>query len=211
MRYDPDIHHRRSIRLRGYDYVVDGAYYVTICTHQRECLLGKVVDGEMVLSTAGEAVRSVWEGLQERFTNVVLDEFIIMPSHVHGIVFVISQQRSRDQGTIVDQGAMNGAPTGPGDQTGCVGARFIAPRFIAPHGAAPPPGAHGPPLGEIVRTFKAVSTRMLRRDLLPEFGWQRNYYEWVLRNDEELHRVRQYIVDNPLKWHLDTDNPVNLP
>lgn len=210
MRYDPDLHHRRSIRLRGYDYADDGVYYVTICTHQRECLLGQVVDGEMVLSSAGEAVRSVWAGLQERFSNVVLDEFIIMPSHIHGIVFVVSQQRDRDQGAIVNQGAMNCAPTGAGDQTG-VGARFIAPRFITPHGAAPPPGHQGPPLGEIVRAFKAVSTRLIRRDLMPEFGWQRNYYERVLRNDGELHRVRQYIVDNPLKWHLDADNPVNLP
>lgn len=166
--------------------------------------------GEVVLSPAGEAVRSAWAGLQERFSNVVLDDFIIMPNHVHGIVFIVSQQRDRNRGTV-DQGAMNCAPTEAVDKTGCVGARFIAPGFIAPHGAAPHPGDQGPPLGEIVRTFKAVSTRLIRRYHPGTPVWQRNYYERVVRNDAELDGVRWYIAENPLKWHLDADNPNNLP
>lgn len=191
MRFDPDVHHRQSIRLREYDYAAEGAYFVTICVHQRECLLGQVMDGVMVLNPAGEAVRVVWEGLPARFTKVALDAFVLMPNHFHGVIIIEGSRPA------TDRGAMNCAPTPP------VGARFIAPGF---------PGAsnHRLTLGEIVRTFKAASTRMIRRDLMPEFSWQRNYYERIIR-DDELDRVRRYIGENPLRWDLDAENPTNMP
>ena len=88
MRHPPDRHHRRSIRLKGHDYTQPGAYFVTICTRDRECLFGHVVNGEMRLNDAGRMVRSVWEGLPDRFSGMELDAFVVMPNHVHGIIVI---------------------------------------------------------------------------------------------------------------------------
>mgnify|MGYP002814623350 FL=1 len=88
MAYDPLRHHRRSIRLRGHDYSDPGEYYVTICTHNRECVLGEIKDGEMRLSNAGEIAETCWLEIPRHFPNVVLDEFVIMPDHMHGILIL---------------------------------------------------------------------------------------------------------------------------
>lgn len=86
MTYNPDKHHRRSIRLKGYNYSQAGAYFVTACVKDRECLFGDIVDGEMQLNDAGEMVKFVWNELPNRFSDIYLDEFIIMPNHIHGII-----------------------------------------------------------------------------------------------------------------------------
>jgi len=91
MKHDPEKHHRRSVRLNGYDYAQPGAYFATVCTHQRECLLGRIKASQVVLSDAGEIAQSVWDGLPDRFPSVGLDEYVIMPNHVHGIILVGAQ------------------------------------------------------------------------------------------------------------------------
>ena len=93
--YDPDIHHRRSLRLRGYNYSQPGAYSVTIVTQCRECLFGEVIDGRMILNDAGDLVKQAWENLPNRFPSVDLDAFIVMPNHLHGIIVVIEGDTSR--------------------------------------------------------------------------------------------------------------------
>jgi REP element-mobilizing transposase RayT len=200
---DPTRHHRRSIRLREYDYSQVGAYFVTICTRNWTCLLGDVVDGEMVTNHAGKAVQAIWEALPLHYPSVALDEFVIMPNHVHGVI-------------VLDH-----VPNRSG-----VGAQFIAPpsavgaQFIVPPGSqgainraptADDQGTSGRPtaLGEIVRGFKARSTRLLRRDRGCQSIWQRNYYEHVIRDDESLSRIRDYISQNPLHWAFDGENPVH--
>ncbi len=92
MPYDPDIHHRRSIRLKGYDYAQAGACFVTLCGQHRERLFGDILGGEMTLNEAGQMVQTVWEGLPGRFPVVVLDAFAIMPNHLHGVI-VITDRR----------------------------------------------------------------------------------------------------------------------
>jgi len=87
MKYNPQIHHRRSIRLKHYDYSEPGDYFVTICTKNRKCLLGNIVDGKMVLNKLGLIVKRCWHDLPNHYPNVILDEFIIMPNHIHGIIF----------------------------------------------------------------------------------------------------------------------------
>ena len=87
-KYNPAIHHRRSIRLKEYDYSQAGAYFVTICTHDRQCRFGNVLDGEMVLNELGAIAREQWICLPERFHNVVFDEFVVMPNHMHGIILI---------------------------------------------------------------------------------------------------------------------------
>lgn len=87
-KFNPDIHHRRSIRLRHYDYASEGAYFVTICAQNRECLYGEVFNGEMVLNDAGRVVESVWCALPDRFPSIELDAFVVMPNHFHGIIVI---------------------------------------------------------------------------------------------------------------------------
>jgi len=87
--YDPEKHRRRSIRLKGYDYSQEGAYFVTICTHNRECILGEVANGEVLLNEFGKIVESAWFDLPKHYRNVELDAFVVMPNHVHGIIFIV--------------------------------------------------------------------------------------------------------------------------
>ncbi|MFM7372811.1 MAG: hypothetical protein ACKO2Z_34520, partial [Sphaerospermopsis kisseleviana] len=96
MPYNPEIHHRRSIRLKGYDYSQIGAYFVTICTHHRNCLFGEIVDGEMKLNTNGEVAKGCWLSIPRHFQNVELDEFVIMPNHVHGIIIIVNSEAKQD-------------------------------------------------------------------------------------------------------------------
>lgn len=100
MTYDPQKHHRRSIRLRGYDYRDPGAYFVTICTDDRRCLFGEIIDGEMYLSDVGQVAQWIWNAIPERYSNVDLDQYVIMPNHIHGIVVLRPYE-----------GAINCAPT----------------------------------------------------------------------------------------------------
>jgi REP element-mobilizing transposase RayT len=213
MKFDPDIHHSRSIRLRGYDYSANGAYFVTVCVHQRECLLGKVEGAKMVLSPAGETVRSVWEGLPERFPNVMPDAFVTMPNHFHGILFLTEPP---DVGApLVGAHAEKrnvhvGAPL--------VGAQGFGNARTNRAGTRRAGTRPAPTLGDIIGAFKSLTTnayiRGVEQDGWPPFPgrlWQRNYYERVIRDDGELGRARRYIEENPLQWHLDAENPANIP
>jgi putative transposase len=174
MKFDPDRHHRRSIRLRGYDYSQAGAYFVTVCVQGRERLFGDVVDGEMRLNDAGQMVVQCWHELPAHFFHLELDEFVVMPNHMHGIIIVGAPFMAPYGPGAVNQGAINRAPTG---------------------------------LGEIVRSFKALATRRIRQAGVTVFAWQRNYYEHIIRDEESLNRIREYIVNNPLQWALDRENP----
>ena len=89
MKYNPNIHNRRSIRLKGYDYSQAGAYFVTICTQNREYMFGDVVDGKMILNDAGRMVQMVWDEIPENYCGIGIDEFVIMPDHVHGIIVLV--------------------------------------------------------------------------------------------------------------------------
>jgi putative transposase len=179
MKYDPQIHDRRSIRLARYDYAQPGAYFVTICTYGRELSLQA--------DQVKEAVHSVWLGLPARFPGVVLDEFVIMPNHVHGIIVL--------------------TPAAEGDSTPGEGA--ASGRGRANSGGA---ASSAPTLGRVIRAFKSLAAIEANR-VLGSSGrpfWQRNYYEHVIRDEDELNIVRQYIRDNPHNWLDDPDNPSNL-
>ena|SRR6266850_4229294 len=178
MKYGGEKHNRRSIRLSGHNYTQSGAYFVTVCTQNRACLFGAVVDCEMQLNDAGRIVQKAWSGLPGRFSQINVDSFVVMPNHIHGIIVV--------------------------------GAQFIAPSNTFSNRveeAAPGTMNHTPTVGEIIRTYKAVSTRAIRCTVNVDFRWQRNYYEHIVRNEESLNHIRQYIVDNPIRWDLDRDNP----
>jgi REP element-mobilizing transposase RayT len=164
---------RGSIRLKDYDYSQAGGYFVTLVTHQRRCVFGEVVDGNVQLSAAGRVVNEIWRGLSKWFANASADLFVVMPNHVHVIV--------------------------------AVGARFIAPDEPSDRQA----GSinYAPTLGQIIRTVKAASTHRIRQTSQLEMVWQRNYYDHVIRDEESLNRIRQYLLDNPIRWASDPENP----
>jgi len=207
MKYDPEKHHRRSIRLEEYDYASPGYYYVTICVQDRECVLGKIVNGKMRLNEWGNIVRDCWQWLEKQYPHVKLDEFVIMPNHMHGIIIIETDNPRR--GEV--------APSAPDIHETNRRGGVTLPTNDAPEktrrGAvtAPLHQQNNPTLGQIVAYFKYQSTKQinqLRHTPGVKF-WQRNYYEHIIRNDQELFAIRNYIRNNPLKWELDRDNPIN--
>ncbi len=174
---------RRSIRLRGYDYTTPGAYFVTICTYQRQCLLGKIVENRMQPNHNGDIALDCWSALPRHFSHVSVDAFVVMPNHVHGIIII-------DDTPDPDVGAQHAAP---------LPAKTDPPR---PHVQ---PGS----LGAIVRSYKSAVTRAtnLQRQTPGSPVWQRNYYEHIIRDEISLCAIREYIRTNPEKWATDANNP----
>ena len=203
MAFNPDIHHRRSIRLREYDYSSAGACFVTICTFQREYLFGEVVEGEMRLNDAGVAAVECWQGIPDHFPHVELDEFVVMPNHIHAIIvmndFVGARHASPGFETPIQSTTSKAwVPQTTTQQT------------RATH-ASPLRGPKPRSIGTIAGAFKSAVTKRINalRDNPGCPVWQRNYYEHVIRNETDLANIRQYIVNNPLKWDLDENNPEN--
>lgn len=161
----------RSIRLRGYDYRSQGAYFVTLCTAGRLCKLH--------VEEVRSAVEDAWREISVHFPQVRTDEFVIMPDHVHGILWILGSD-------VVAQHAA-----------------LLRP-IVRGHPAVLPGS-----LGAIVRSFKSAATKRINeiRGTPGAPVWQRNYYERVIRNDVELNRTREYIHLNPLQWALDQENP----
>ncbi|MCI0454365.1 MAG: transposase [Candidatus Dadabacteria bacterium] len=171
MTYDPDKRHRRSIRLKGYDYTHVGAYFVTICTQNRECLFGEVVDGEMQLNETGQVVADCWQWLGKQYPYIVMDEWTVMPNHLHGIIVIVDKE--------------------------CRGGSRTAPTEVKRK-----------PLGRLIGAFKTISTKRINemRGTPGESVWQRNYYEHIIRDEETLNLIRQYVTENHLNWALDREN-----
>lgn len=179
MKYNPDIHHRRSIRLKGYDYSQAGVYFVTICTQNRECLFGDVVDGKVALSPYGQIVQEEWIKTAQIRDELVLDLFVVMPNHLHGIVFINNDEQSP------------------------VGAHGRAP--LRNNGSQRKPRS----LGAFIAGFKSVAAKRINvlRETPAVPVWQRNYYERIIRNEDELIRTSEYILKNPACWEEDENNP----
>jgi len=192
MNYDPEIHHRRSIRLPGYDYSQAGAYFVTIVAQGRVALFVKVVDGEMRLNRYGEIVQAAWLDLPRHYGHVELGAFVVMPNHVHGIIILNETSRG---GSVLDESV---EPV----ETAASKAPLLGATKTRPYGKR-----HG--LLEIVRAFKAFSARRINLLRSGEGTpvWQRNYYEHIIRNQQDLELTWLYIESNPAQWNTDNENP----
>jgi len=163
---------RRSIRLRGFDYSLAGWYYVTTCVWKRECLFGQVRDGGMFVNEAGSEVMRAWDEVHRRFGSVELDASVVMPNHFHGIVVLAGR----------GEGAASSAPTPTLYVQGTRESRFSRGEV----------NSGGPTLGEVVRAFKSLSAIAVNRCLgRRRRVWQRGYFEHVIRDEEELRKVRE--------------------
>jgi REP element-mobilizing transposase RayT len=202
MTYDPRIHHRRSIRLRGHDYAGGGAYFVTPCIQGKALLLGEIVESEMVLNEAGRIVEATWQALPSRFPTVVLDAHQTMPNHFHGIVVIpgpgLEPSLAKATGAPVIQPHAR-APVGPG----------LAPAQADGRHRRLGPRTQRVALGDIVGAFKSLSAIAVNQALARtrQHLWQEDYYEHIIRNLKELEITRDYIIHNPARWHEDPENP----
>ncbi len=192
--YDPARHHRRSGRLRGYDYTRPGAYFVTLATPGREWLFGEVVAGEVVLSAYGLVAHEEWfrsAGIQ-REIDLFEEEFIVTPNHIHGIVWIVAAN-----------GEVDGAHGEPGGMHG---------KLEGAHGRAPLLPLYRPPksLGSFIAGYKSAVTKRINqmRDRPGVPVWQRNYFERIVRNPRHLDAVQRYIRNNPGRWEVDRENRV---
>ncbi len=167
-------HHRRSIRLKEYNYCQPGAYFVTVCTHNQECVFGDVIDGNMHLNECGQVVGKEWLKTFDIRKNLLLDKYIVMPNHFHGIIVITA-----------GRGTLQRAPT--------------LEQFGKPVSNSLP---------TIIRLLKSTTTKQINewRKTPGMYLWQRNYYEHIIRNEDELNRVREYVANNSLQWQFDTEN-----
>jgi putative transposase len=185
MPYDPNKHHRRSIRLKGYDYSQAGAYFVTMCAQHRELLF---VPDDVI-----DMLQRWWDKLPEKFPGVETDAFVIMPNHVHGIIVVGVDPRVNP---------------GPRDDPSSGQSRGIAPT-IDPT-TAPTLGEMIQWFKTMTTNEYIRGVKDLNWTPFPGKLWQRNYYEHIIRSEIALNAIRQYISNNPSKWEQDRDNPIKI-
>ncbi len=189
---------RRSIRLRDFDYSQTGAYFVTLCAWNKECLFGDVVDNEMRLNDFGRIVVREWSRTHEIRKEIALDEFCVMPNHIHGIISIVGANGCSPEicspGTPRVQHIVgaNGCLSEPSGRS-----------------AESPLRMKSKSVSSFIAGYKSSVTKQINeiRHTPGTPVWQRNYYERVIRNEDELCRIRQYIRNNPLKWKSDNEYP----
>jgi REP element-mobilizing transposase RayT len=229
MKYNPNIHHRRSIRLKGYDYSQNGLYFITICTQNREHLFGTITNGQMALNPMGEIAHNEWFKTASMRPNIRLHEFIVMPNHIHGIIEIIPTpphpvrthcMRPPDMpnhGQSERLGRVQRAPTNAAttdnhgqSEPGRVqhAGDIVRTHCMRPHDAPPITNNHGqraPTVGDIVRGYKSAVTKRINeiRNMSGVPVWQRNYHEHIIRNEIAYLRISEYIQANPRRWQDD--------
>ena len=179
---------RQSIRLQEFDYAQSGAYFVTVVCHKRMNLFGEISDGELNLNRAGEIVEQTWLEIPKHFPNVNSDIFVIMPNHVHGIIEIVNDIPVR---------ARHASPQRFNNEK---------PQSKRHNGVKPQS------VGAIIGSFKSAVTKKLHgtKIINKEKIWQRNYYEHVIRDEDDYQQIADYIETNPLNWEYDRDNPDHI-
>ena len=177
-KFDPKKHHRRSIRLKEYDYSQEGAYYVTTATYQRDCLFGEIVNEEMVLNDFGKIADECGRAIPDHFPFVDLGAYVVIPNHAHGIIVIHDIGR---------------------------GAAMLRP-YDNPHKINVKPRS----LGAIVRSYKSAVSYRINKEHNATGIWQRDYYEHIIRDAQDLQNKSHYIEANPALWDEDDKNPRNI-
>ncbi len=181
-KYDPKIHNRRSIRLEYYDYSIPDDYFITICTHNRKCIFGYIKNGKMIFNDLGRIIREEIINISKRYKNIEIDEYIIMPNHIHMIISILFY----DVGATLVV-AQNRAGASPAPTIGDIVGSFKSICFY--------------------RYKKYLQDNEF--DTKHKF-WQRNYWEHIIRNEKSLNKIRNYIINNPFVWNRDRNNPSNF-
>ncbi len=199
-KYNPNIHHRRSIRLKGYDYSQAGLYFITICCQNRECRFGDVVNGKMQLNDAGTMVEKEWLKLPERFKNIQLHDYVVMPNHFHAILEIVGatlEVAQNDGNAQNEHNAQNDDNIENVDNA----------QKGQPQGIAPTDAVKNKTVGDMVGAFQSIVTVEYIRGVKTlgwqSFNgklWQRNYWEHIIRDEQSYQTISEYIINNPAKW-----------
>jgi REP element-mobilizing transposase RayT len=212
MAYDPLFHHRKSIRLKGFDYTHPGAYYITIDAFRLTCIFGEIVDGVMHLNEWGEIATTFWREIPNVYIDVEIDDFIVMPNHLHGIIIIhepADKLAHPHTGATDVRATQWVAPANP--ITAVAPANPIT--TVAPSNLPNPTNVHKSitphSIGSIIGQFKSAATKQINRVRQTPAApvWQRNYWEHIIRNDADLSRIRRYIRYNPMRWWIDHRGP----
>ena len=170
-----------STRLTGWDYSRNGYYFVTMCVKNRESVFGRFEHGEMILSDMGNIAEQCWRGIPVHFPFVKLDEFVIMPNHVHGIIIIDNNVETQNLASL--------------------------PRHASSrHGKTNNFGPQSKNLSSIIRGFKIGVKKWANINHI-HFEWQSRFYDRIIRDEKELLNIRNYIINNPVQWDDDEENP----
>ncbi len=168
---------RKQIRLRYFDYALSGAYYITICSHEKKCIFSDIEDDVVILSPIGKIIEEEWRKTHDVRPSVIIDDFVIMPNHIHAIIIFADGKGTNE---IPDTDS-------PFRSLG---------------------GSEGESVSAIISQVKSIVTKRARRELgFNSEIWQRSFYEHIIRDDNDMRRIRDYIKLNPLEWHLDQEHP----
>lgn len=193
-KHNSEKHHRRSIRIKGFDYSSVGSYYITLCSQNRENYFGKIVNNEIELNNAGKMVKKWVIETNNKFKNTIIDEYIIMPNHLHLIITIITPPIETDQHSCLKKNiAVEGEHIGSPLQE-----NYVHPRIE---------------ISIIITWLKTMTTNEyingVKNEIYAPFNkhlWQRNYYERIIRNENEFNKIREYIINNPVNWLNDENN-----
>ncbi len=199
----------KSIRIQGYDYSYPGLYFVTICTDEKICHFGDVFcdyrgdEYFVALTNIGKMVAQCWRDIPQHYPNAKLDEWIVMPNHVHGIIEIIDDDHENPTDVVDDNerhtvGADNLLPLRGREREKSTKREWKTNKFQQPIPRS---------LSGMIRGFKIGVTKWCNQNGYEHFKWQRNFYEQIIRNDEQLFNTRRYISNNPEMWHRDRKNP----
>lgn len=185
--YDSEKHHRKSIRLQDYDYSASGFYFVTICIKNMECLFGNIVNSIVNLSDFGVIASNLWQEIPDNFDGVEIDEFIIMPNHIHGIIKITCRGLINQTPTLMVNSPTTLITNELESNISDANNLMKSDKYL---------------LGKIIRYFKAKTTKKIRDNNF-YFQWQKNYYEHIIKSEESLNSIRIYILNNPSRWILE--------
>ncbi len=175
----PKLPKRISPRLTNFNYSSTNMYFITVCTHERKNLFGEIVKAEMELNWKGKIVEKTWLNLPQYYPNTVLDKFIVIPNHFHGLISIFEKvgDEFNSSRNIIDRADLKPVPT----------------------------KQHG--LSEVIRGFKSFSTRKINKTNNSPGAklWQRSFYDHIIRNNEDYYHTQMYIESNPLKWEWDNE------
>ena len=205
----PNLPQRKSIRLKNYDYSQTGLYFITICIQNKKHLLGTITNNQMILNDAGKMVSIQWFDLLQRFKYIQLHEYVVMPNHFHGIIYIDKCRgesciRPHDKNFNNIMHTMDSSEHNSGEHNS------------GEHNSGEHNSGYGTlddTVGRIVQAFKSITTHEyihgVKQNHWQPFNkklWQRNYWEHIIRNKNEYYRISEYIKSNPLKWNDDKLN-----
>jgi putative transposase len=198
---------RKLNRLKEYDYSQEGLYFITICANNRECFFGDIRNSKMELSEIGEIAQACLEEIPSHFPNVILDEYNIMPNHIHSIVIIENPVGNNNNcsGNNCSKTVGNN-----NNYSKITGNKIVGNKNFCSLQEMPWQTKWARSLSSIVRGFKIGVTKLCRENNFGQFAWQKSYYDHIIRNENSLNKIREYIINNPSKWEFDRNNSENL-